>query len=102
MRILFANHTSAWSGGEVSMMRLVESLRSDHDVCVACPAPGTLTDAVDGAGVERLALPTVDASLRPHPIQTPLGLAQLASGGLALARAARRFRADVIHANSTR
>jgi glycosyltransferase involved in cell wall biosynthesis len=102
MRILFANHTSAWSGGEVSLMRLVESLRAEHDVCVACPATGALTDAVDQAGVQRVPLPTVDASLRPHPIQTPLGIAQLASGGLALGRAARRFRADVIHANSTR
>jgi glycosyltransferase involved in cell wall biosynthesis len=80
----------------------VESLRAEHDVCVACPATGALTDAVDRAGVRRVALPTVDASLRPHPVQTPLGIAQLASGGLALARAARRFRADVIHANSTR
>jgi len=44
----------------------------------------------------------VDASLRLHPIQTLVGLVQLGSGGLALARAARRFRADVIHANSPR
>ena len=102
MRILFANHTSAWSGGEVSLMRLVESLRSEHDVCVACPSTGALPDAVDRAGLERVSVPAVDASLRPHPIQTPLGIAQLTSGGLALARAARRFRADVIHANSTR
>ena len=40
MRILFANHTSAWSGGEVSLMRLLEGLRADHDVCVACPPDG--------------------------------------------------------------
>jgi glycosyltransferase involved in cell wall biosynthesis len=102
MRILFANHTSAWSGGEVSLMRLLQGLRADHDVCVACPPAGALADAVDRAGVDRLPLPTVDASLRLHPIQTPVGLAQLGSGGLALARVARRFRADVIHANSTR
>jgi glycosyltransferase involved in cell wall biosynthesis len=102
MRILFANHTSAWSGGEVSLMRLVESLRSDHDVCVACPTAGALKDAVDRAGVDRLPLPTVDASLRLHPVQTPVGLAQLGAGGVALARAARGFRADIVHANSTR
>ena len=88
MRILFANHTSAWSGGEVSLMRLVESLRAEHDVCVACPDEGALADAVDRAGVERLPLPTVDAACAP-PVQTPLGIAQLASGGLALGRAAR-------------
>ena len=44
----------------------------------------------------------VDASLRLHPRQTPLGVAQLAAGGLGLARIARRYRPDLIHANSTR
>jgi glycosyltransferase involved in cell wall biosynthesis len=102
MRILFANHTSAWSGGEVSLMRLLEGLGSECHACVACPPAGALADALDRAGVERLPLPTVDASLRLHPVQTPVGLAQLGAGGLALARAARRFRADVVHANSTR
>jgi glycosyltransferase involved in cell wall biosynthesis len=102
MRILLANHTSAWSGGEVSLMRLLEGLRTDHDLCVACPATGKLANAVDRAGVDRLPLPAVDASLRLHPVQTPVGVAQLAAGGLALARAARRFRAEVVHANSPR
>jgi hypothetical protein len=39
MRILFANHTSAWSGGEVSLMRLVESLRADSGERRAASAP---------------------------------------------------------------
>lgn len=102
MRILFANHTSAWSGAEVSLMRVVEGLRDDHDVCVACPAKGPLADAVDTAEVERQLLPSVDVSLRLHPLQTPMGMAQLAAGGVALARMARRFRAHVIHANTPR
>jgi glycosyltransferase involved in cell wall biosynthesis len=102
MRILFANHTSAWSGAEVSLMRVVEALRDDHDVCVACPAEGPLPDAVDAARVERLPLPSIDASLRLHPLQTPLGVARLVAGGVALARMARRFRPQVIHANTPR
>jgi L-malate glycosyltransferase len=102
MRILLANHTSAWSGGEVSLMRLVEALRHDHDLTVACPNDGPLTEAVERAGVRWLRLPEVTCSLRPHPIQTPVGLGQIASGGIALARAARRCRAEVIHANTPR
>ena len=102
MRILFANHTSAWSGGEVSMMRVLQTLRAEHTVWIACPDDGALADVADRAGVDRLELPAVDASLRLHPLQTPAGLAQLAAGGLALARAARRAGADVIHANSSR
>jgi glycosyltransferase involved in cell wall biosynthesis len=76
-------------------------LRDAHDVCVACPS-GPLADAVDRAGVDRLSLPAVDASLRLHPVHTPVGLGQLGAGGVALARAARRFRAEVIHANTPR
>jgi glycosyltransferase involved in cell wall biosynthesis len=102
MKILFANHTSAWSGAEVSLMRVVEGLRNDHHVSVACPSGGPLARIVAHAGIPRHPLPTVDASLRLHPVWTPVGLTQLGLGGAALARAARRARADVIHANTTR
>ncbi len=102
MRILFANHTSAWSGAEVALMRLANELRREHDVAVACPSGGPLADAVDAAHIPRLALPEVDVSMRLHPVATPRGLAKMSSGGLALARAASRFRADVIHANTMR
>ena len=44
----------------------------------------------------------MDASLRIHPVQTPVGVAQLAAGGLALARVARGAAPDVIHANTAR
>ena len=61
-------------------MRVVAGLR-DHDLGVACPADGPLAVAVESAGIERLPLPAVDASLRLHPVQTPVGLAQLGAGG---------------------
>ena len=102
MRILFANHTGSWSGAEVSLMRVVEGLRDGHEMCVACPAPSPLSEVVDRAGIERASLPEVDASLRLHPVQTPVGLGRLGAAGVALAGVARRFRPDVIHANSTR
>jgi glycosyltransferase involved in cell wall biosynthesis len=102
MRILFANHTAAWSGGEVSLMRLVHTLGADHDVAVACPPRGPLAEAVDREGALRLRLPPVEASLRLHPVRTPVGLVQIGAGGAALALAARRFRAEVVHANTPR
>lgn len=83
-------------------MRLVAGLLDDHEVCIACPDSGRLAKEVDRAGIQRLTLPMVDASLRPHPVQTPKGLGQLGAGGLALAKAARRFKADVVHANTPR
>jgi len=102
MKILLANHTSVWSGAEVSLMRVAAGLRADHELAIACPDSGKLAQQVDRAQIERLSLPQVDASLRLHPLGTPLGLGQLGAGGLALGRAARRFRADVIHANTPR
>jgi glycosyltransferase involved in cell wall biosynthesis len=102
VRILFANHTSDWSGAEVALMRLISTLRDDHALAVACPNRGRLAAEVDAAGVERLPLPAADVSLRPHPVLTPLGVGRLVLAGGALRVAARRHAADVIHANSLR
>jgi glycosyltransferase involved in cell wall biosynthesis len=102
MRILFVNHTSAASGAELALMRLVEGLRGAHDVAVACPASGPLASVVDAAGVPRMTIPPFEASLRLHPLQTPAGVARLGAGGVVLARHARRLRADLVHANTPR
>jgi glycosyltransferase involved in cell wall biosynthesis len=102
VRILLANHTCAWSGAEVSLMRLVAGLRGEHELAIACPDEGRLAREVESAGIEHLSLPDVTASLKLHPVHTPAGLRQLGAAGHALARAARRFQAQVVHANTPR
>lgn len=102
MRILFANHTADWSGAEVALMRLLTQLSAEHETAVACPGEGRLPEILDAAGHRRFAIPAGDVSLRLDPVQTPLGLARLAAGGVRLRAVAREFRADVIHANSLR
>jgi glycosyltransferase involved in cell wall biosynthesis len=102
VRILFANHTSEWSGAEVAMMRLIAGLRGEHALAVACPNGGCLAAAVDAAGIQRLPLPAADVSLRPHPVLTPRGVGKLTLAGGALRVAAQRHAAEVIHANSLR
>ena len=102
MRILAVNHTAAVSGAELSLMRLLSGLRGRHELAVACPPAGELPRLVDEAGLPRLDVPAFEASLRLHPVQTPVGLAQLAAAGVAVARAARGWRADVVHANTLR
>jgi L-malate glycosyltransferase len=102
VRILFVNHTGAASGAEFALMRLVEGLRDDHRIAVACPAGGPLAELVDAAGVRRFHIPAFEASLRLHPLHTPIGLARLAAGNAALARLTRRFAPDVVHANTPR
>ena len=102
MRILLVNHTSAASGAEFALMRLVSGVRHQHHVAVACPASGPLADMLDDAAVEHVPIPAFEASLKLDPIHTPLNLGRLAVGGVALARAARRFDADLMHANTPR
>jgi len=102
VRIVFVNHTAQWSGAEIALMRLVQTLASCHEVVVVCPQPGRLLDEVRARGLSWLALPETAASLRQHPVRTPLGMLQLARAGLALESIVRRVRPDVIHANGLR
>ena len=102
MRILFVNHTSTASGAELAMMRLVGTIRRRHNVAVACPPTGPLADMLDEAAVQHVPIPAFEASLRLDPVHTPANVARLAVGGLSLARAARRFEADLLHANTPR
>jgi L-malate glycosyltransferase len=102
MKILFVNHTSAASGAEFALMRLVAGVRRHHHVAVACPETGPLADLLDDAAVQHVPIPAFEASLRLDPVQTPLNMTRLAVGGVALKRAAKRFDADLIHANTPR
>jgi glycosyltransferase involved in cell wall biosynthesis len=102
MRILFVNHTSTAGGAEQGLLRLVDGLKGTHAVAVACPREGAVRELVDAAGVDAFAIPAFEASLRLHPIQTPVGLGRLSAGGIALARLTRRFGADLLHANTPR
>ncbi len=102
LRVLFVNHTSDFSGAEAALMRLLDALPDALECAVACPPDGPLAAALDRAGVERLPLPGTDLSFRLHPARTPAGLARLAASARALGRHARRWRADVIHANGLR
>ncbi len=102
MRILFATHTAAWSGAETILGGLIEGLSSDHELAVACPPTGRFADEIDRLGIRRFAIPAVEASFRLHPLQTPAGLASLASAGAALAYAVHRFEPDIVHANTVR
>jgi L-malate glycosyltransferase len=102
MRILFANHTGSVSGAERALLRLLRRLAREHEVRVACPGHGSLAGALGELAIEHISVPAFEASFRPHPLHTPAGMARLLAGGAVLARSARRFRADVLYANTTR
>ena len=103
MRILFVNHTSAASGAEFALMRLITGVRRKHHVRGRVPRHR----AARGPARRRRRAARADPRLRgepaprpgPHAAQPRRGSAV---GGVALARAARRFDADILHANTPR
>lgn len=102
LRILFLNHTGSRSGAENAMLRLLGALPEEHARAVACPSGGALAAALHERGVDQFDLPGTEVSFALHPLRTPQGLLGLLRSALSLRRIARRFRADVVHANSVR
>jgi glycosyltransferase involved in cell wall biosynthesis len=101
VRVLYVNQTAQVSGAEHSLLTLLAAAAGEVDAVVACPA-GELAEAVRAAGVPVVEVHGTDASFRLHPRHTPKGLAELAVSAAGVARAVRRVRPDVVHANSIR
>lgn len=90
------------SGAEIALLRLIAGLGDEHTCVVACPAEGALPERLADDGIDHVPLPTMDLTLRLHPLFTPIGLARAGAAGAALRDHARRIGADVVHANSVR
>jgi len=101
MRVLYANHTSRMSGGELSLLGLLDALPGDLDAVVACPE-GELSAALRERDVEVLPIRAAEGSLRAHPVRTPRAIAEMARASAELRRVAARLRPDLVHANSIR
>src|SRR5438093_9202175 len=84
------------------MLRLLDGIAAEHPRAVACPPEGGLKVALAERGIDQFDIPGTDISLTLHSVQTVRGLTRLVASGLSLRRTARRFGADVIHANSVR
>src|SRR5215218_391013 len=101
MKVLYVNHTAQVSGAERALLDLLAGLPGDISPAVACP-DGPLTAAVGASGVPVLPVSGTDASLRLHPFYTPRAVADISRSAVVLRRQARRFGADLVHANSIR
>jgi glycosyltransferase involved in cell wall biosynthesis len=101
MRVLYVNHTAHVSGGERSLLTLIDGLPATVEPIVACP-PGALAEAVASRGIDAQRITRTDGSLSPHPTRTPRALAELTVAGLNVRRIAGDNQADLIHANSIR
>lgn len=101
MRILLVEFTSAVSGAERSLLELVQGLRDEHELTLACPA-GPLADRGRRLGIEVLPIPASQLTFRLHPRHTLRGLAGMARAAHRLRAIVRALRPDVVHANSIR
>lgn len=101
MRALYVNHTSRVSGGELSLIDLLDALPDDVEPLLACPE-GLLAERARAMGIGVTPIRETDASLRLHPLHTPRALLEMSQAATQVRRAARRWRADLVHANSVR
>lgn len=101
MNVLYVNHTGVVSGGERSLLGLLGALPADVHALVASPRGG-LSEELERLRVPTTAIVGTAGSLRLHPLHTPQALAELSVAALQVSRAARRHRAELVHANSIR
>jgi L-malate glycosyltransferase len=101
VNVLYVNHTGVISGGERSLLGLLGALPADVRALVASPR-GSLSDELERLGIPTTAITGTAGSLRLHPLHTPQALAELSLAALQVSRAARRHRAELVHANSIR
>lgn len=101
MRVLYVNHTGLVGGAERSLLGLLESLPSDVEPRLAGP-PGPLHEHATRIGTCTAPVAGTAASLKLHPVHTPVALAAMAATAAGVLRAAHSWQADVLHANSIR
>ena len=95
------NHTAEVSGSERSLLILLAALPPSVEPRVAAP-PGGLSRAAQELGIPVTPIASTAGSLRLHPLHTPRALAEMGVAAAQVRRAARRHRAEVVHANSIR
>jgi glycosyltransferase involved in cell wall biosynthesis len=101
VRVLYVERTGLVGGGERSLLGLLEALPGDVEPRLACPA-GPLEDQAARRGVRTATIAESVGSLKLHPVHTPVALGAMAAAAAGLRRTARRWRPDVLHANSIR
>lgn len=106
-RVLFVDHETRLSGGELDLVDLLRALRDRVEAHVAVPGEGELADALRAAGAEVHVVPMGDdlrkvsrwdLARRPWKAAPELGAA--GSTAASLARLARRLDVAAVHSNS--
>ncbi len=101
MKVLYLSHTAAVSGGERSLLDLLGALPTCVSPVVASPE-GELAQLVRGAAVHHEPVTGTAGSLQLHWRRTPQACAEMLAAALQMRRLVKRYRPDLVHANSIR
>ncbi|CAB4933875.1 unannotated protein [freshwater metagenome] len=100
-RVLHVNHTAVVSGAERSLLALLDHTDAARVAGVCCP-PGPLATQIEARGLPWFETAEPHARFDASPTDRLAAVSRLARIGPAVERAARRTKADVVHANSVR
>lgn len=101
MRIVFVEHSSIESGGQHSLLELMQSLSDRHDVQLLCPE-GPLAETMRARGFAVHVIPDSQLTFRLHRVDTAREVTRAFVARAAVHRHVRRLRPDIVHANSLR
>jgi len=101
MRTLYLNHTSQMSGGEHSLMLLLEGLPDEVLPILGCPE-GPLESAGRAADIPWVPITGTAGSLKLHPLYTAAAVRDLTHAALEVRQTCNELSIDLIHANSIR
>jgi glycosyltransferase involved in cell wall biosynthesis len=101
MRILFVEHTSIVSGGQRSMLELIQALDHEHEVALACPR-GELEGLARGVGVSVLAIPESQPTFKLRSRHSLRAVIRMLAAAWRLRGVIGSVRPGVVHANSVR
>ncbi len=99
-RILFYNHTSLVSGAEISLLEMLSEIK-DNEFILACP-PGKIVEFAEKRKIKWISAPALDIGLKKNPFYILVFLAHLLRASLWLLIFSRRWKADLIYANTIR
>jgi glycosyltransferase involved in cell wall biosynthesis len=100
-QILYLNHTSQMSGGERSLLLLLQGLPAETLAVLACPS-GPLSEAARAAEVPWVPVTGTAGSLKLHPVYTAQAVRDLTTAALQVRNVCDELSIDLVHANSIR
>lgn len=101
MRTLYLNHTSQMSGGEHSLMLLLQGLPDEVLPILGCPE-GPLESAGRAVDIPWVPITGTAGSLKLHPLYTAAAVRDLTHAALEVRQTCNELSIDLIHANSIR